>query len=96
MGSDLVSTKSGHPFSQGPCRNRQGEGAQQLTPRGHQDLAVDGTPANGVDVHSAQVAPEVMAGIIFKAFVPEQHPVPWEGRGKGTLLGHRSLFSSLS
>ena len=63
-------------FSQGAHRNQDGEHSHQLTPRGHQDLAVDGTPADGVDIHSPQVAPEVMAGIIFKAFISEQHPVP--------------------
>lgn len=51
-----------------------------LTPWGHQDLAVDGTPADGVDIHSSQVAPEVVAGIIFKALIPKQHSVPWRGR----------------
>lgn len=49
-----------------------------LTPWGHQDLAVDGTPANGVDIHGSQIAPEVMAGVVFKAFIPEQHSVPWK------------------
>lgn len=57
-------------------RNPDGESSPQLTPGRHQDLAVDGTPANGVDIHGSQVTPEVMAGIVFKAFIPEQHPVP--------------------
>lgn len=63
-------------LSEGPAETRT-QSPRPLTPRGHQDLAVDGTPADGVDIHSSQVAPEVVAGIVFKALIPKQHSVPW-------------------
>lgn len=81
---------------QGPCGNQHGPCSQRLTPWGHQDLAVDGTPADGVDIHGSQVAPEVVAGVTLEAFVPEQHSVPWRketgtGEGRGGERGSEAF-----
>lgn len=46
----------------------------------YQDFAVDGTPANGVNIHCAQIAPEVMASIILKALISQKGPVPCQDR----------------
>lgn len=46
----------------------------------YQDFAVDGTPANRVNIHCAQIAPEVMAGVILKALVSQKSPVPCQDR----------------
>lgn len=46
----------------------------------YQDFAVDGTPANGVNIHCAQIAPEVMAGVTLKALISQKGPVPCQDR----------------
>lgn len=46
----------------------------------YQDFAVDGTPANGVNIHCAQIAPEVMTSIILKALIPQKGPVSCQDR----------------
>lgn len=52
----------------------------KLTLWWYQDFAVDGTPANGVNIHCAQIAPEVVAGIILKALISQKGPVPCQDR----------------
>lgn len=47
----------------------------------YQDFAVDGTPANGVNIHCAQIAPEVMTSIVLKALIPQKGPVSCQDRG---------------
>lgn len=46
----------------------------------YQDFAVDGTPANGVNIHCAQIAPEVMTSIILKALISQKGPVSCQDR----------------
>lgn len=46
----------------------------------YQDFAVDGTPANGVNIHYAQIAPEVMTSIVLKALISQKGPVSCQDR----------------
>lgn len=100
QGGSVLTSGRGRSFYQGPRGNQHGPRSHRLTPWGHQDLAVDGAPADGVDIHGSQVAPEVVAGVVLKAFVPEQHSVPWKEEespvraGGGHRASRPSPFSS--